>query len=209
MAQPTNLSAELNLRRGDRFAAVRSDAEAHVASHGCETWLPGLHEARQLAGIVAAARATYVLAMPSALGYLTLHLAEVFGHTGRMDVLENEVSHASLIETAARTHGLADRIVIHGGRPAEAIPSLNGPFDVVLLDHRLASVAGIYEVLLRLIRTGGSLVIANTPDLYAAATGESHEAIAVRAFLERLALDEQVYAAFSPGGGPVIAVRRR
>lgn len=211
MTEPSDLAADLNARRGDRFAAVREAAEAHLASHACGALLPTLSEARYLAAIAAAARATYVLAFSSGLGYLALHLSEVFGHTGRLDLLENDASHASIVEAAARTHGLADRINVYRGRVADVVPSLNGPFDLILLDAKLAEVAPLYDTLVRLLRTGGSLVIANAEGVHGASTAEEpgRDEVRAREFLDRLAADEQVYAAFPAVPSPIIAVRRR
>jgi predicted O-methyltransferase YrrM len=153
-----------------------------------------------------------VLSFTAGLGYLALHLSDVFGHTGRLDVLDNDPVHAGMVESAARDHNLSDRINVHRGAVAQVVPSLNGPFDLVLLDAHLPIVAPLYADVTRLLRAGGTLAIADPAAVFAAAAApgaDTRDATLTREFLNRLAGDDQFYSAFQSPPAPVIAVRRR
>lgn len=76
-----------------------------------------------------------ILELGAFCGYSAILLARTLGERGRIDSVE--VSAASVEGARANVEfaGLADRVEIHHGGSTETIPTLEGPFDLVFLDH--------------------------------------------------------------------------
>jgi len=182
----------------DRFAEVREEAVAHCAEHGCDATPVSFERARELGVLVRAMHASYVLELGTGLGYGGLHIVDAFGRTGRLDTVERDPVHAGLAEANFRRFAFTERVRVHAGRAAEVVPALNGPYDLIALDANPAGHLELYEHLLRLVRTSGSIVVAP------GAGGE-----AAPALLARLAEDDRVLPSFGPGLRHVVAVRLR
>lgn len=197
MANSGEWAEALTALRGDRFAAVREEALAHCAEHGCTGTPATTLRGREIGVLVRATHASYVLELGTGLGYSGLQALDGFGRTGRLDTIESDPAHAKLAEENFRRFGFEERVRVHRARDSEVAPALNGPYDLVMLDSDPAGYAGLYEHLLRLVRTGGSLLVS--------AGGETE----ARELFERLAVDERVAARFGPLPGEVLAVRVR
>jgi predicted O-methyltransferase YrrM len=182
---PAELAANLNLRRPDRFADLRSPAEPSA-------------DGRLLAALVHATRATYVLELGAGGGYGSLSIAAAFGLTGRLDAVEQSLDGVARIEAAARDHGLSDRLKVIAAPPAAVLPGLNGPYDLVVVEPCTGGLLPVYADLIRVLRTGGSLILPAIADLDA-----------TRPLLERLAGDERVAAYFPETLAPVLVTRLR
>lgn len=196
------LAENLVARRPDRFAALRERLAKHLISHGCGLAPLSPLQTRELEVVVRATHSSYVLELDAGLGEGTLHLASTIGATGRIDAVEPGEQHAALIEEGARAFALDHAVRAHRAPAERVVAALSGPYDLVVL-HRLGPAA-LAEDLVRLLRTGGSLLVLPAPgqSTLAAVPGEG-------GLLDRLAGDPRLIAAFDAGLARVLATRLR
>ena len=76
-----------------------------------------------------------VLELGAYCGYSAVLFASRLGPTGRLVSLELGEESVEVARRIVEHAGLADRVEIVLGDAAESIPTLEGPFDVVFLDH--------------------------------------------------------------------------
>ncbi len=210
---------ELLEAQADRFASVLDGVPEPVARAAAVS-------ARQIATLVRATRASYVLLVEgepppatdldaaaveqlatSLASYRALHIAGAFGHTGQIEVVERSPKVADGIRRAAERHALAEHVRVHSGKPPSVVHALNGPFDLVVLSGRWREYERMAEDLTRLLRIGGSLTVVNAAALPAAP--EDREAAGLRAFLSFLAADERYLLSTGLDFGGVLAARVR
>ena len=210
---------ELLEAQADRFATVLDGVPEPVASAAAVS-------ARQIATLVRATRASYVLLVEgepppatdldaaaveqlatSLASYRALHIAGAFGHTGQIEVVERSPKVADGIRRAAERYALAEHVRVHSGKPPAVVHALNGPFDLVVLSGRWREYERMAEDLTRLLRIGGSLTVVNAASLPAAP--DDREAAGLRAFLSFLAADERYLLSTGLDFGGVLAARVR
>ena len=185
----------------DRFAESLGDLSD-------EARFDAIVAARQLATLVRATRASYVLQVDGELAYTDLHIAGAFGHTGSLEVVARDPKLASEIEGQAQRYSLSERISVHGGDPPAVVAGLNGPFDLVVLSSRWGDYERLYDDVARLNRIGGAVVVANAASL-PMADPEARETVALRGFLTRLAADERYVLSTGSDFSLVLAARVR
>ena len=218
MSAGEDFARELLEAQADRFASVLVDVPEDTAFTAASS-------ARQIATLVRATRATYVLLVEgepppgdldaaaaqqlatSLAGYRTLHIAGAFGHTGQVEVVERSPKVATGVRQAAERHALDEHVRVHSGDPPTVVHALNGPYDLVVLSGRWSEYERMEESLARLIRVGGSLAVVNADSL--ADTPEGREADALRRFLSLLAADERYLLSTGFDFGGVLAARVR
>jgi predicted O-methyltransferase YrrM len=154
---------------------------------------------------VAAARASYVLSLGDGLVYAALRVAEGFGTVGRLDLVIRDPALATIVESGLVSHDLSEAVHIHRGLPAQIVPGINGPYDIVMADMAPAQVLDLFEPIVRLLRTGGSVVLAP----WDRSSAESGEVPGEAALLQRLAEDARLLAHLPATESPLITVRRR
>lgn len=205
---------ELLDARPDRFAAA-------IAGLPAEDRLGALTFARQLAAVVRAMRATYVLHVasdlpPGAAGeaaavHASLHLAGAFGHTGQLETVVSHERLATAITAHAERHALAERVRVHAGDAPTVVRALNGPHDLAIAGARWREYERMGDHLMRLVRTGGALLVVNAGALPAALAESPGDAGAasLQRFLRALAADERYELGASPDFRFVLAARVR
>ncbi len=198
MSEPEITAEALTGLKPDRFADLLPATDAHGREHGCDLGSAPVLPAREIGVLVRATRASYVLEVGTGLGYCGLHAVDGFGRTGRLDTIERDQVHAQLAEENFRRYGLADRVRVHCGREADVLAGLNGPYDMLVLHAGPAGDERSFEDILRLLRTGGTLLV-----------NSSGGGPALDSFLRRLATDDRLLPSFGPGMHHVVAVRIR
>jgi predicted O-methyltransferase YrrM len=175
----------------DRFLELAPAADEDEQSN-----IAALLRARYLAALAAATRATYVLAVGDGLAHAAFHVAAGFGHTGHLDLVAANPDVARDVQSAIARHSFDERMRLHAANAINVVPNLNGPLDLVIADVSGLDWAALYEPLVRLVRTGGSLVlIAPAP--------------ASDGWVARLAEDERLYVHVPETESPILAIRRR
>lgn len=200
------LAETLTLKGGDRYAEVREAAAAHAAEHGCGLSEMGLLQGRALAVLVRATHSSYVLELGSGLGYSGLNIMSSFGATGRLDTIEPDPVHARITEGNLDRYSFGDRSRVHTASAAQVIPALSGPYDLIVLNNGWKDAPKLYDDLLRLVRTGGS-ILALDPHEHAQQPGA--DAQSAIAFLSRLAEDDRLAVSFGVHLEHIIATRIR
>lgn len=196
------LAETLVSRRPDRFAALRDHIQRHMGAHGCSVAPLGTVEARELAVLARATHSSHVLELSAGLGESTLHLASSFGQTGRIDAVEADDAHASFIDEMARLFALEQVVRVQRAPAQRVIPALSGPYDLLVLHGVVPET--MTDDLVRLVRTGGSILILPGPGQASIANVPGEGGI-----LDRIATDPRLLAWFAPGLTRVLASRVR
>lgn len=215
-----DFARELLEAQADRFASVLDGVPEAMALDAAVT-------ARQIATLVRATRATYVLLVegeppPAGDGldaaaaqrlaaglasYRALHVVGAFGHTGQIEVVERSPRVADGIRQAAERHALAEHVRVHAGKPPTVVHALNGPYDLIVLGGRWREYERMEEDLTRLLRIGGALTVVNAGSL--AGATDDRETEGLRRFLSFLATDERYLLSTGLDFGVVLAARVR
>jgi predicted O-methyltransferase YrrM len=86
-----------------------------------------------------------VLEVGTAIGYSTLHMAEQL-ERGRVVTLERDPERAAQARSYLERGGVADRVEIVEGDALEALPELEGPFDLLFVDASKGEYARYIEL---------------------------------------------------------------
>lgn len=198
MSADKDFARKLLETQPDRFMSVIAETPSDIR-------LSAISNALQIATLVRSTRASYVLLVEdtpipeqvatSLATYCALHIAGAFGHTGRLEVVEQNRKVATAIQQAADQYALSEHVRVHSGNPSSVVHGLNGPYDLAILSGGWSRYEHMQEDFTRLLRVGGSLTVINATSLAEAA--EDSEANALRRFLALLAADERYL--LSPG----------
>ncbi len=185
----------------DLYGAVAQASEVHRAAHGCTLYpsTPG-----QILGAVAAASgAKRVLEIGGGYGYGTLWLARGVGRGGRVETIESDPGHAAMITGHALQYGFEGVISVHEGEDAEVLPSLTGPFDLIVYDADIPGVGHIPQAH-RLLRRGGTFLVSN---LFLGRYEPDHPGLAEGAAFRQAMLDSEDWLC-GFAGLKLVAVKR-
>jgi len=76
-----------------------------------------------------------ILELGCFLGYSAIVMARLLGEEGRLVSVDTSASSIRIASQIIEHAGLSDRVLIIHGKSGEEIPRLEGPFDVVFMDH--------------------------------------------------------------------------
>jgi predicted O-methyltransferase YrrM len=189
------------LTNRDPYAAVALAGDAHREEHGCDLYAsnPG----HWLGAIAASTGARRILEIGGGYGYGALWLAHGGGRGARIETIESDPGHAVVIEGYARQYDRADQITVHVGVDADVLPTLTGPYDLIVYDADIPGPGHIAQFE-RLARKGGTVSVSNlflgryAPDMPGLADGA--------AFREQMLDSPNWVCAFA--GHKLVAVRR-
>ncbi len=187
----------------DPFADARRRAVKLAEEHADPLSVPSYLQAREIGMMLAALRASYVCMFSSGVGYGALHAASHFGTTGRAEVVEPDPAIAEFTEGLARQHALSEIVRVHLGAPGTVVPSLNGPYDAMVVDDLGTRHGEMAGDIVRLTRTGGA-ILAQLHEPLATESDGAHRSLA-EAFLA----DGRLLCHIPPGPGLAIIVRHR
>lgn len=111
-----------------------------------------------------------VLELGAYCGYSAILIAKRLGSTGRLVSVEKDPVCAAVTRANVEYAGLADRVEVVEGASTAMIPTLEGPFDLVFLDHW----KDLYKVDLQrleectLLRAGTTVVADNVGEVFGA-----------------------------------------
>jgi predicted O-methyltransferase YrrM len=186
----------------DPFADERQRAVKLAEEHSDSLSVPSYLEARAMGTMLAAVRASYVCVFSSGVGYGALHAAAHF-RTGRVDVVEPDLAVAEFTEKLAHQHALGEIVRVNLGSPANVVPSLNGPYDAMVVDDLGTRHGALAEDIVRLTRTGGVILT----QIHESLAGEANAAR--RSLAESFLSDGRLLCHIPPSTGLAIIVRRR
>ena len=185
----------------DPYESVAFAGDEHRLEHGCNVYasMPG-HLLGALAASIGARR---ILEIGGGFGYGALWLAHGTGRGASIDVIEDDPVHAAAIEGFARQFGREGEIRVHLGVDADVLPTLPGPYDLIVYDADVPGVGHIPQFE-RLARRGGTLSISN---LFLGRYAPDHPGLAEgAAFREAMMTSPNWLCAFA--NLKLIAVRR-
>lgn len=152
---------QLSWKYTEEFVAERADIEMarqHSLELGIEPVTPSV--GAQLAVLAAASRATNIIEIGTGVGVSGLWLL-----SGAPDAvltsIDLEVDHQQVARRAFVEAGIpANRLRLIAGRASEVLPRMNeASYDLVVIDADPGSVIEYVEHGLRLVRTGGIVVV--------------------------------------------------
>ena len=208
-----------------------SDEHFHyIAAHTAreDDFLRGLKRAASEAGIpsiwIAPEQASFMQILLRAIGarqvvevgtlagYSAIAMARALPEGGRVRTIELEEKHAAFAEQWAAKSDVADRVTVHRGAGMSVLPGFaTDSADAAFLDADKGSYVLYLEECLRIVRTGGLIMVDN-----AFAFGQlldehptDREVGAVRAFNEHMAAEKRLQSVIVPiGDGLWVGVKR-
>jgi len=106
-------------------------------------------------------RPAQILEIGTFTGYSAICLASGLPENGHLHTIEVNDELAPLIRKFIAQSAWANQITLHVGDAASIVPTLQGPFDLVLLDAGKLDYPDHYNMVLPMIRPGGFLLADN------------------------------------------------
>jgi predicted O-methyltransferase YrrM len=154
-----------------------------------------------------------VIEVGTLAGYSAIAMARALPATGQVHTIELERKHADFAESWVARSDVAGRVTVHRGAGLDVLPRFAaGSADAAFLDADKANYPGYLRESLRIVRTGGLVLVDN-----AFAFGQlldahptDREVSAVRAFNEVMAREGRLQSVIVPiGDGLWVGVKLR
>lgn len=147
----------------ERLLPARTGAAAELEDWARREGVPIVDPevGRFLEQVARAIRARRVLEVGTAIGYSTLFLARGLEPGGRVVTIDVDPRRQAIAREHLAKDGLADRAEFVLAPGLEAIPRLEGPFDLLFLDAIKEEYQGYLDLALPKIRPGGVVVCDN------------------------------------------------
>lgn len=108
-----------------------------------------------------AAGAKHILEIGTLGGYSAIWLARGAGPNGRVVTLERDAHFADVARQNIAAAGMAERIDIIVGPALDTLGGVTGPFDMAFIDADKQNNVAYVDHALRLVRTGGIIIVDN------------------------------------------------
>ena len=118
-------------------------------------------QGKQLYLIALTLGARSILEVGTLGGYSTIWLARALPEDGRLVTLEIDPKHAEVARANLNAAGLGEIAEVHVGPAIEALPKLDGPFDLVFIDADKQSNADYFSWAVTLSRPGTVIIVDN------------------------------------------------
>lgn len=199
--------AELFIAENEHTAAARETA----VDLGCEPVSAGAGAA--LAMLAAAVGAKNVVEIGTGAGVSGLHLFDGMAEGGILTSIDIEAEHQRAAKQAFTAAGIAaTRARLINGRALDVLPRLtDGGYDLVLIDGAPQEYPAYLAEALRLLHSGGVVIIAHAlhGDRVADPTQRDADTIAVREAGRSVRDDDSLTSVLIPlGDGLIAAVKR-
>jgi caffeoyl-CoA O-methyltransferase len=122
----------------------------------------GRVEGKLLEFLVRATSAQLVLELGTFTGYSSISMARGLTGTGKVVSMDVNPDTTAIARRYAEEAGVADRIDYRLGPALDALPSLDGPFDLIFIDADKTNYVNYYEALLPKLAANGLLIADNT-----------------------------------------------
>lgn len=203
---------QLSWKFAEEFIVEREDialARQHSLELGIDPVTPSV--GAQLAVLAAATAATNIIEIGTGAGVSGLWLMSG-APDAVLTTIDLELDHQTVARKAFADAGIAaNRIRLIGGRASEVLPRMNeASYDVVFIDADPASVIEYVEHGLRLVRRGGTVLVAHAlwRDRVADPAQRDDTVAGYRLLLSEIAKSEAVLSALSPAGDGLLQLTR-
>jgi caffeoyl-CoA O-methyltransferase len=171
----------------------------------------GRTEGKFLEFLVRSTGAQNILELGTFTGYSSISMALGLAGTGRIITFDVNPDTTAIARRYADEAGVADRIEFRLGPALDALPGLDGPFDLVFIDADKENYVNYYEALLPKLAVNGLLIADNT--LWSGRVAESDyddaPTTAIRRFNERVRDDERVEQVLLTVRDGILLVRKK
>jgi caffeoyl-CoA O-methyltransferase len=175
---------------GDLFDRLAAETREKTTAPGM---MVGRVEGKFLEFLVRATSARLVLELGTFTGYSSISMARGLSGTGKVISLDVNPETTAIARRYAEEAGVADRIDYRLGPALDALPSLDGPFDLIFIDADKTNYLNYYEALLPKLAANGLLIADNTLWSGRVVEDEVEEtAAAIKQFNERVRDDARV-----------------
>lgn len=206
------MSEQLNWKFAEEFVVERAEIAAvrqHSIELGVEPISPSM--GAQLAVIAAATAATNIIEIGTGLGVSGMWLLSG-APTAILTTIDSELDYQQQARQAFLDAGIpANRVRLIAGRAADVLPRMNeGSYDVVFIDADPAHVIEYVEHGLRMVRKGGTVLVAHA--LWrgrVADPAQRDDTVAgFRLLLKEIAGSDAVISALSPVGDGLLQLTK-
>jgi caffeoyl-CoA O-methyltransferase len=144
---------------GDLFDRLAAETREKTTAPGM---MVGRVEGKFLEFLVRSTGAGLVLELGTFTGYSSISMARGLTGTGKVISLDVNPDTTAIARRYAEEAGVADRIDYRLGPALDALPSLDGPFDLIFIDADKTNYLNYYEALLPKLAANGLLIADNT-----------------------------------------------
>ena len=175
---------------GDLFDRLAAETREKTTAPGM---MVGRVEGKFLEFLVRTTGARLVLELGTFTGYSSISMARGLSGTGKVISLDVNPDTTAIARRYAEEAGVAERIDYRLGPALDALPSLDGPFDLLFIDADKTNYLNYYEALLPKLAANGLLIADNTLWSGRVVEDEVEEtAQAIKQFNERVRDDARV-----------------
>ncbi len=186
-----------------------------------ETWLRNINprmisghlQGRVLSMISKMIHPRRILELGTFTGYSALCLAEGLQPEGMLDTIEIDDELEDIILSAFDRSVYGDKIQLHIGDALEILPGLEPGYDLVFMDADKSLYSEYYELVLRLVNSGGFILADNTlwngkvlEDQHHPGDKQTQE---ILQFNDKLAADERVEKVILPLRDGLTIIRKK
>jgi len=203
---------ELNWKFAEDFPLERDDiaeARAHSVEVGIDAISPAV--GAQLAVIAAATSARSLIEIGTGAGVSGLWMLHG-APQATLTSIDSEIDHQQLARTAFANAGIAsNRIRLIAGRALDVLPRMNeSSYDIVLVDADPQSVIEYVEHGLRLVRPGGTVLVAHAlwRGRVANPSQRDETVTEFRSLLREISASTAVISALSPVGDGLLQLTK-
>ena len=183
----------------DSLFTPDEDSLSNVLNRAAAAGLPDIHispgQGKFLYLLARMTGARRILELGTLAGYSTIWLGRAMAPGGRLTTIEIDPVHADVARTSLEEAGLGESCEVITASAMEALPKLEGPFDLVFIDANKESYPAYLSHAVRLTRPGG-LILADNVVRRGAVLGNSMDpaVIGAKAFNQALASHPQLEA---------------
>lgn len=203
---------ELNWKYGEDLVVeppVIAQARQQSVEVGIEAITPSV--GAQLAVIAAATAATSIIEIGTGAGVSGLWMLRG-APSAVLTSIDTELDHQQLAKMSFGAAGVpTNQVRLIAGRALEVLPRMNeSSYDLVLVDADVASVIEYVEHGLRLVRPGGTVLVAHAlwRGRVADPTQRDDTATAFRTLIGEIAASDAVVSALSPVGDGLLQITK-
>jgi len=157
-------------------------------------------------------RPARILEIGTYTGYSAICLAEGLADGGVLHTIDINEELADMCQRYWTEAGCADKIIMHIGKAADIIPSLNESFDLVFIDADKVGYGRYYDLVIEKVRPGGFIFADNVlydGEVILPPDEQSKNGKAISAFNQKIKDDPRVAQVLLPIRDGILMMQKR